>query len=510
LVRLAGRLIAAGLVLVHVPWSLADDWPTLGRSPWRNPVSPEKNPPIAWNVTFDNEGELKGVSKNIRWTARLGDRTVCDPVIAGGLVWVGTRKPVPGQKRSGAALLCFRERDGALVHEHFSEGKGGPSDDWNYAGHSSSPLVEGDRVWFTTIASEVGCLDVAPLRSGKGPPTQVWKLDLATLGVVPGRAPMGYGKTCSVAGWRDRIFVTTGNGVDENHITRAPKAPSLLCLDKNSGKLLWSDNSPGARLTEGHWGSPLVIEADGRPQVVAAQTDGIVRSFDVLTGALVWSWDCDPGFDEKKAQAENRIRRCVLATPVWREGRLYFATGALPVDPNPPRFGWVVCLDPGKKGDVSLEKADAAGKLTANPNSATIWRFGGLIEPKPKKGRRAHFGSALASVAVHRDLVIAVEEYGFIHCLSAKSGVKHWTFDSKAPIVAAPLIADDKVYVTDEDGFVHVFNLAADPTVAMRRAGTEWRPIAQHDMGYYFHTSPVFANGTLYVATGQRLYAIER
>ena len=40
---------------------------------------------------------------------------------------------------------------------------------------------------------------------------------------------------------KNRIYVTTGNGVAEDLMTvPAPNAPSLLCLDRDSGKVLWS------------------------------------------------------------------------------------------------------------------------------------------------------------------------------------------------------------------------------------------------------------------------------
>ena len=49
----------------------ADDWPMLGRSASRNPVSLEKNPPLWWHAPYwEDVGTLP--SKNIRWQAKLG------------------------------------------------------------------------------------------------------------------------------------------------------------------------------------------------------------------------------------------------------------------------------------------------------------------------------------------------------------------------------------------------------------------------------------------------------
>src|SRR5207249_3785081 len=100
------------------------------------------------------------------------------------------------------------------------------------------------RLFFTTNRAEVVCLDVGPLRQGKGEPRLLWKLDMRKdLGVSPVGAAMSIGHTCSIsASYRGRIYVTTGNGVDMNSGNLpAPEAPSLVCLDRDTGKVLWSD-----------------------------------------------------------------------------------------------------------------------------------------------------------------------------------------------------------------------------------------------------------------------------
>jgi len=56
-------------------------------------------------------------------------------------------------------------------------------------------------MWFTTVRGETVCLDIGPLQKGTGEPREVWKVDMRkVLGVFPSLAPMGYGKTCSIAG----------------------------------------------------------------------------------------------------------------------------------------------------------------------------------------------------------------------------------------------------------------------------------------------------------------------
>ena len=60
----------------------------------------------------------------------------------------------------------------------------------------------------------------------------------------------------------DTLFVCTSNGVDEAHNgIPAPQAPSFIALDKNTAKVLWTDNSPGLNILHGQWSSPAYARA---------------------------------------------------------------------------------------------------------------------------------------------------------------------------------------------------------------------------------------------------------
>jgi outer membrane protein assembly factor BamB len=70
-------------------------------------------------------------------------------------------------------------------------------------------------------------------------------------------------------------------------------------------------------------------------------------------------------------------------------------------------------------------------------------------------------------------------------------------FDTMAPVWGSPLVADGKVYLGDEDGDVTVLT-----------AGTTLKKIAEIDMGSSVYSTPVPANGVLYIMTRSDLYAI--
>jgi outer membrane protein assembly factor BamB/precorrin-6B methylase 2 len=485
-----------------------DDWPMFGRDRTRNAVSLEKEAPTFWQSEKRQNGVLMQPRWNIRWEARLASGNYAAPVVSGGLVWVGTTNANPDNKpaENAAALLCFREREGQLLWRYLSPWRGARFDDPTATGIRCSPLVEGERLWFTTNLGEVVCLDIAPLHKGQGEPRTIWKLDMVKeLGVVLRPvSPMNFaGLTCSIgASWRGRIYVTTGNGVaEEEQAVPAPKAPSLICLDKDSGKVLWSDNSPGPNILRSQCSSPLVAEVNGRTQVLAAQGDGWLRSFDARTGELLWKFDLNPKA-AKPLRPGGRGERCFpIATPVLYDNKVYIAIGRDPDDGTGVGHLW--CIDITKKPrnkdkDLSPVNDNFDPRAEVNRDSGLVWHHGGPVVPTPKQvGREFVFGRTMSTVAIHDGLVFAAEMLGFLQCLDARTGRHYWTYDARATICSSPLIADGKVYIGSDDGIVHVLALSRQRKV-----------LARNDMDESVNAPAVFANGVLYVVADWKLYAI--
>src|SRR5262245_28386776 len=218
------------------------DWPMFCRDPSHNGVTPETNPPRSWDVGgFDRKtgAWLRDKSRNIKWQAPLGSGTFGDPVVAGGLVWVGTNNFGDGKDPIDASVLaCFRESDGQPLFRYVSPRlPQGRVHDWPNSAMACSPLIDGDRMWFATNRAEVVCFDIGPLLKGESHPRELWKLDMmGQLGVRPSGSRMTYCHFCSIASYQDTLFVITGNGEDESRLKiMAPDAPSLLCLRKDTG-----------------------------------------------------------------------------------------------------------------------------------------------------------------------------------------------------------------------------------------------------------------------------------
>ena len=63
----------------------------------------------------------------------------------------------------------------------------------------------------------------------------------------------------------DILFAVTGQGVDEGHINiPSPFGPSLIALNKNTGKLIWETALPGEEILHGTWSNPSYGVINGR------------------------------------------------------------------------------------------------------------------------------------------------------------------------------------------------------------------------------------------------------
>jgi outer membrane protein assembly factor BamB len=143
----------------------------------------------------------------VKWVAKLGTQTYGNPVVAGGQVYVGTnneRPRDPKQTGDRGVLMCFRESDGKFLWQHTNEKlAAGRALDWPFQGVCSSPLVEGDRLYYVTNRCELVCLDAKG--DGKGNAKVIWKFDMIEqVGASPhnmsNSSPVSYG---------DLIYVST-------------------------------------------------------------------------------------------------------------------------------------------------------------------------------------------------------------------------------------------------------------------------------------------------------------
>ena len=499
------------------------DWPEWGGSSLRNNVSSQTGIPTQWNVES---------GQNILWSASLGSETYGNPVVANGKVFVGSNNGAgyvaryPSKIDLGT-LICFDQATGKFLWQHCNEKlTTGRVNDWPNQGVCSAPLVDGDRLWYVSNRGEVACLDVNGFLDGKndGPFTAepnenrdeadvVWKLDMMKeLGVSQHNMA-----SCSVTSAGNLLFVNTSNGVDEGHVNiPRPIAPSFICLDRTTGKVLWTDDSPGKNILHGQWSSPAYDVLGGVPQVLFGGGDGWLYSFHAEgengKAKLLWKFDCNPK-DSLYSLGGRATRNHLIGTPVIYDGLVYIAVGEDPEHGEGGGHLW--CIDPTKRGDVSPtlvynskqpNQVVAPKRLQAlvaaegdferdNPNSAAVWHYVGANLDEFEQTMHRTCGTA----AIKDNLLFIADFSGLVHCLDAKTGKPHWTHDMLAASWASPLIVEGHVYISDEDGDISIFALSAEKNL-----------LAEINVESAVYTTPIAADGTLYIANRNRLFAIKQ
>ena len=463
------------------------DWPQWGGNSLRNNTPFDANVPISWELgeidprtgAWSSDG-----AQNIKWVSRVGSQTYGNPVVADGKVFVGTNNGAgyvakyPAEVDLGC-MIAFSEADGKFLWQHSSEKlPTGRVHDWPLQGICCAPMVEGNRLWYVSSRGDLVCLDTEGFYDNEndGPVTDEelhTKIDADVVWVLHMmHDPYGVSQhnmaSCSMTGWGDILFVNTANGVDESHINiPAPNAPSFMAVDKHTGKVLWTDKSPGLNILHGQWSSPAVGILGGVPQVIFAGGDGWVYSFRADAGQdgkpeLLWRFDCNP---KTSRWALNGLgtRNNIIATPVLWNDRVFVAVGQDPE--HGEGIGHLWCIDPTKRGDTSPELAvhvsdrstpiphqreqavvEEDGQVAIdNPNSAVVWHYhqfdsngNGEIEFEEEMHR------SCGTVAIKDGLLFISDFSGLFHCLDVQTGKPYWTYDMFAAAWGSPLIVDQK------------------------------------------------------------------
>jgi outer membrane protein assembly factor BamB len=444
------------------------EWPMWGGTPDRNMVSSMKGLPTAFDLK---------TKKNVKWMAELGSQTYGNTVVSGGVVLVGTNNEAmkdPNIKGDKGILMAFRESDGQFlwqaVHDKLAAGR---ANDWPFQGICSSPLVENGIVYYVSNRGELMAVDLDGFRDGKndGPVTDekltrevdadiLWRYDMMEeLGVLQHNMA-----NSSPVAFENMVFVSTSNGQDESHVNvPSPKAPALIAVDKTTGKLVWEDQGVGEKILHGQWSSPAVGRIGDAVQVVVGQGDGYVRGFDVKTGKRLWEFDLNP-----KDSVWPKTRNEVISTPIIVDNIVYIANGQDPE--HGEGVGHLYAIDATKRGDIT--------------KTGQIWHYGDI--------RRS-----ISTGAMFNGILFYSDFSGFLHALDAKTGKPYWKHDMFAAIWGSPMVIDGKVYLGDEDGDVTV--LAADKTLKV---------IAESNAGSSVYSTPVPANGTLYIVNRNQLIAL--
>ena len=461
--------------------------------------------------------------KNVRWTAELGTETHSTPIIADGRVYIGTNNGHPrDSKHQGdrGILMCFDEKTGRLLWQlAVPKREEDNFFDWPNTGISSPVTVEGDRVYLVSNRGEVLCLDARGMANGNdgpyrdegahmtpkaasGPPLEpgpldadiLWLFDLTTgAGIWSHDAAHS-----SILVHGNYLFLNTGTGVDSTHKRiRTPDAPSLVVLDKRTGRLVARDREHIApNIFHATWSSPSLGEVNGRMLLFFAGGNGTVYAFETFPTASrgnetqretqqsetpllrpglhkIWHFDFDPTAPKENVHRYSSNRQegpsNFYGMPVFYRNRIYAAGGG-------DLFwgkteAWLKCIDATKTGDITT--------------NGLIWSY-----PLQKH--------VLGTPAIAGGLLFIADCGRLFHCLNAETGKPFWTHEIKGEAWASPMVADGKVYLGTRSGSFYVF-----------AASKEKQLLSTMELVDPISATVTAANGTLFVATMTHLYAVQ-
>jgi len=446
-------------------------WPQW-RGPQFNGVAPMGNPPIEWseehNVAWKVEVPGGGYATPIIWEDKIFLLTaVAVPGAAaaettepglpqGGIDFtvsavvsdtVGGDAPFApgtsdrraeqrGQRQRGRrqaaplasmdfTLMALSRADGSVLWSRVArretphQGKQA-----NNSWASSSAITDGEHVFAFFGSRGLYAYDM------DGNP--VWDVDLGEM-----RIRNGFGEGATPVLHGDKLVVVWDHQGDS----------FIVALDKSTGEELWRT----ARDEITSWSPPLVVEHQGRTQVVVAATTK-VRSYDVETGELIW---------EVAGLGRNQI-----PAPVHQGDTVYVMSGF--IAPN------LMAIRLGAQGDLT-------------GSDAVVW-----------ENRQAN--SYTASPVLHAQQLYVLTDGGVLTNFDAATGAVHYRERLPGPsnFKASPVGVNGKLYLASEEGRVFVIKM-----------GPEFEVLATNTIeDAVFITTPAIVDGEIFLRSQDSLYCI--
>ncbi len=408
-------------------------------SQWRGPsatgVAPLAHPPVQWSET-----------NHLRWKIPLPGKGHSSPIIFGDAVFVtaaapvgeaqkpvydsapGVHDSVPVTHRHQFAVFAIARRDGKIlwkkiVREEF------PHEGGHTTGSlaSNSPVTDGEHLYAFFGSRGLYCLDLQGEIK--------WQKDLGKMQTLhahgEGSSPVIYGDTLLVC-WDHE------------------GASFLYAIDKRTGQERWQ----AARDEKTSWSTPLVVEVEGKPQVIVSATKR-VRGYDLATGHLIW---------ECAGLTDN-----VVSSPVhWRglliAGNSYYSQSML-----------AIRLE-GAKGDI-----------TATTN--LVWKINRLT---PYVSSPLLYDDTLYHIRHNQNILVRLDPAtGELRGEPLRlEGIRDFIFSS-------PVGADGRIYITARDG-----------TTIVLRHDRENALLALNHLDDSFSASPALADNELYLRGEKFLYCL--
>jgi outer membrane protein assembly factor BamB len=361
---------------------------------WRGPlatgVAPLADPPIQWSE-----------KKNIRWKIPLPGKGHSTPIIFGDEIFLTMAAPVgeahkpvydnaPGTHDNVGvthnhefSLVAVSRRDGhqlwkKVVRTEF------PHEGGHETGSlaSNSPVTDGENVYACFGSRGLYCFDL------KG--DLKWQKDLGRMQTLH-----AHGEGSSPVLYKDFLILCWDHEGDS----------FLYLFDKRTGKEVWKV----ARDEKTSWSTPLIVEEEGKPQIVISATKR-VRGYDLATGTLLW--EC------------AGLSRNVVSTPVAGRGMVFAGNS----------YDWQSMLAIRLKG--------AKGDITETPN--LVWKLNRLT---PYVSSPLLYDDTLYFIRHNQNIISRLEpETGKPYGEPLRlPGIQDFIFSS-------PVGAAGRIYITGRDG----------------------------------------------------------
>jgi outer membrane protein assembly factor BamB len=315
--------------------------------------------------------------------------------------------------------------------------------------------------------------------------------------------------------WGDKIFVTTAvpttpsaetphnrNGMGGDPNPQPEHRFEVLCLDRNTGKVLWQRIAKTATPHEGFHNmygsfasnSPVT---DGKRLYAFFGSRGIY-CYD-LDGKLIWEKDLGVkmtmrlgfgegiapalsgdalilGFDQEKGSFMVVVDKNTGAE-LWRANREEVSTWSMPLVVDYAGSKQVIVAATNKVRSYDLK----TGKV--------IWEcagLGGNVIPAP-----VHKDGVIYVMSGFRNPNLMAIRLGRTGDLTGSDAVL-WSTTRGNSYTPSPVLYDDKLYTLTDTGMLSCYNA---------RTGTPYYQMKRLPKPYSFKSSPVGANGKLYLAS---------
>jgi outer membrane protein assembly factor BamB len=403
---------------------------------WRGPsatgVSQTANPPLEWSET-----------KNIKWKVEIPGRGSSSPIVWGDRVFVLTAVPVGVQgdaqhePRGGLRargvhrflVLALDRKTGRTLWERVAveqePHEAGHADNSTWA--SSSPITDGQALFAYFESFGIYAYDMDG--------TLRWKKDLGDKRM---RNQFGEGSTPALHGNTLVIVWDHLNG-----------SSFIVALDKRDGRELW--RVPREEIDT--WATPLIIEVNGRPQVIVPAMRRN-RAYDLEDGHVVWESD--------------GLTMNPIPSPVHGDGMVFLMSGFQGNDLK------------------AIRVADAKGNIDGT--SAVVWTLDRDTPYVP------------SPVLTDGILYFLKTNSGILSAFDAKSGKPHFQnqrLDGVPNVFASPVAARGRVYFPGREG-----------TTLVIRSGPTFDVLAKNTLDDGFDASPALVDNEIFLRGNKSLYCI--